>query len=219
MRDMKRGVKTEDSFQRTMERIIKLIVKHRETAIWVGVGVVIAIFAIAYFSSSKEKINPEAEMIYTQAINLLNMGRMQEAEGYFLQLTEKYSSNRPGRLANYYLGVLSYHTGRFTEALDYFEKFLSKEKKDPLLTPSAQIGAGCAAEGLKDYERARRYYERVAKNKDSHFYFLGMLSWARVNGILGNSEKARGILQELLKQNPPQDIVADAKFYIGYFNK
>ncbi len=219
MRDMKRGSKTEDAFQKTMEKIIKFVVKHRETAIWVGIGIIVAIFAIAYFSSPKEKVNPEAEMIYTQAINLLNMGRMQEAEGYFLQLMEKHGGTRPGRLAHYYLGVLNYHTGRFSEALDYFDKFLAKEKKDPLLTPSAQIGAGCAAEGLKDYERALRYYGSAAKNKNSHFYFLGMLSWARVNGILGNSDKAKAILQELLKQNPPQDIVADARFYMGYFNK
>ncbi|MEO0185696.1 MAG: tetratricopeptide repeat protein [candidate division WOR-3 bacterium] len=216
---MKRGVKTEDSFQRTMEKVIKFVVRHRETAIWVGVGVIVAVFAIAYMAFPKDTVNPEAEMTYTQAINLVNMGKLQEAEGYFLQLAEKYGNTRPGRLAYYYLGVLNYHTARFNEAIDYFDKFLSNEKKDPLLTPSAQFGAGCAAEGLKDYERALQYYERVAGNKDSHFYFLGMLSWARVNGILGNTEKAQEILKKLLEQNPPQDILSDAKFYLGYFNK
>ncbi|MGB9719879.1 MAG: tetratricopeptide repeat protein [bacterium] len=219
MRDMKRGVKTEDSFQRTMEKVIKFIVQHRETAIWIGVGIVVAVFAIAYLAFPKETVNPEAEMTYTQAINLVNMGRLQEAENYFLQLAEKYGNSRPGRLANYYLGVLNYHTARFNEAIDYFDKFLSKEKKDPLLTPSAQFGAGCAAEGLKDYERALQYYERVARNRDSHFYFLGMLAWARVNGILGNTDKAQEILKKLVEQNPPQDILSDAKFYMGYFNK
>ncbi|MGQ9664384.1 MAG: tetratricopeptide repeat protein [bacterium] len=219
MRDMKRGVKSEDSFQRTMEKLIKFVVQHRETAIWLGIGVIAGIFVIAYFSFSQEKVNPEAELIYTQAINFINMGKVQEAENYFLQLTEKYGNTRPGRVASYYLGVLNYHTAQFNEALDYFDKFLSKEKKDPLLTPSAQFGAGCAAEGLKDYERARNYYEKVAKNKASHFHYLGMLAWARTNGILGNTEKAREILQSLLTQNPPQDIVSDAKFYLGYFNK
>jgi len=219
MRDMKRGVKTEDTFQRTMEKVIKFIVQHRETAIWIGVGVILAVFAIAYFSFPKDKVNPEAEMIYTQAINFVNIGKLQDAENYFLQLTEKYGNTRPGRVAFYYLGVLSYHTNQFSEALDYFDKFLSKEKKDPLLTPSAQFGAGCSAEGLKDYERALNYYEKVAKNKDSHFYYLGMLAWARINGVLGNTEKAHEILQKLLEQNPPQDVASDAKFYIGYFNK
>lgn len=219
MRDMKRGVKTEDSFQKTMGNLIKFVVRHRDIAIWIGIGTVAAIFVIGYLLYPTEKINPEAELTYTQAINLVNMGRFQEAENYFLQLSEKYTNTRPGKVAYYYLGVISYHTARFSEALDYFDKFLSKEKKDFLLTPSAQFGAGCAAEGLKDYEQALKYYENVAKNKDSHFYYLGMLAWGRINGILGNTDKAKVILQKLLEQNPPQDITNDAKFYLGYFNR
>jgi TolA-binding protein len=171
MRDMKRGVKTEDSFQRTMEKVMKFVVQHRETAIWIGVGVVVAIFAIAYLAFPKESVNPEAEMIYTQAISLINLGRLQEAENYFVQLTEKYASTRPGKLAFYYLGVISYHTARFNEALDFFDKFLSKERKDPLLTPSAQFGAGCAAEGLKDYERALSIMRRLHRTKNQPSIF------------------------------------------------
>ncbi|MEO0162523.1 MAG: tetratricopeptide repeat protein [candidate division WOR-3 bacterium] len=219
MKDMKRGVKSEDSFQRTMERVIKFIVRHRETATWLGIGLLAAIFIIGYLLYPQEKTNPEAELLYTQAINLVSMGRLQDAENYFLQLTEKFGNTRPGRVAYYYLGVINYNTARFSEALDYFDRFLSKEKRDPLLTPSAQFGAGCAAEGLKDYERAMKYYEKVAKNKKSHFYFLGMLAWGRINGILGNPERAREILKKLLEQNPPQDITNDARFYLGYFNR
>ncbi len=216
---MKRGVKTEDSFQRTMENLIKFIVRHRDIAIWIGIGLIAAIFIIGYLIYPSERINPEAELMYTQAINFINMGKIQEAENLFLQLAEKHSNTRPGKVAYYYLGVITYNTGRFSEALDYFDKFLHKEKNDFLLTSSAQIAAGCSAEGLKDYERAVKYYEKVTHNKNSHFYYLGMLSWGRVNGILGNTQKAREILQKLLEQNPPQDITNEARFYLGYFNK
>lgn len=219
MRDMKRGVKTEDEFQTLMQKVIKYIVRHRETSIWFGVAVVLGIGLLVYFLSQGEEQKPEAELLHTQAIGLISSGRFQEAENVFLQLTEKFPNTRSGKIGFYYLAVINYHKGQFDEALNYFDKFLSKEKQDYLLAPSALFGAGCAAEGLKEYTKALDYYEKITKDKDSPFYFPAMLAYGRINGILGNYSKAREILKDLLTQNPPMDILNDAKFYIGYFNK
>jgi predicted acyltransferase (DUF342 family) len=48
---------------------------------------------------------------------------------------------------------------------------------------------------------------------------MAMLAYARVTGLLGNKEEAREMLEELLEQDPPPDIVSDARFYIGFFNE
>jgi tetratricopeptide (TPR) repeat protein len=93
------------------------------------------------------------------------------------------------------------------------------QKKDYLLGPSALFGAGCAAEALKDYPKARSYYKRIIADKKSSFYFLGMLAYGRVTGLTGNIEEAQKILKSLVEQNPPQDVAADARFYLGYFSK
>ncbi|MEO0227157.1 MAG: tetratricopeptide repeat protein [candidate division WOR-3 bacterium] len=216
---MKRGIKSEDSFQQFVERVIKYIVRHKETSIWLGIGIIGGIVFLVYFLTNTEADSPEADLLHTQAISMLSMGRVQEAENVFRELTEKYLGTRPGKIALYYLGIINYHTGRFAEALDYFNRFLGKVSNDHLLTPSAYFGAGCAAEGLKDYERAMKYYEKIARNKDSPFYFWGMLAWGRLTGLCGNPQKAIEILEELIKQNPPYDVISDAKYYIGYFNR
>lgn len=217
MRTIKRGKKTEDEFISTVEKIMRFIVRHRETSIWIGISILVAVVVIFYFLPKGEQQNPQAELLYTQSIGLLSAGRLQEAENFLLQLTQEYQNTRPGKLAFYYLGVASYHTGRFDESLNYFDEFLNLVKNDYLLTPSARYGAGCAAEGLKDYERALGYYEKIVKDKDSPFYLQAMLAYGRVNGLLGNTEKAKKIFENLLAENPPQDIDADARFYLGYF--
>ncbi len=219
MRTMKRGKKTEDEFISTAEKIMKFIVRHRETSLWIGVGVIVAVVLLFYFLPKGEQQNPEAELLYTQSVGFLSAGRLEEAENLLLQLTQNYQNTRPGKLAYYYLGVTSYHTGRFDEALNYFDKFLNLVKNDYLLTPSALYGAGCAAEGIKDYERALGYYEKIVKNKKSSFYMQAMLAYGRVNGLLGNTERAKEILENLLAEKPPHDIEADARFYLGYFNE
>ena len=219
MKQMKRGVRTEDEFQSIMQKAIKFIVRHRETSMWVGIVVLAGLIFIFYMSSHGEVQKPEAELMQTQAIGMVSQGKFQEAENVFLELTSKFGNTRPGKIANYYLGVLYYYRGQFAEALDYLDKFLSKEKNDYLLTPSALIAAGCAAEGLKDYEKALGYYEKLARDKKSPFYFQALLAYGRINGVVGNSEKAQQVFKDLIAQNPPVNITNEARFYIGYFNK
>ena len=219
MQQMKRGHYDKDEFQTIMDKIITYVVRHRETSILIAVVALIAIVLVIVLAPGRETQNPEADMLHTQAMGLVTMGRFQEAENTLLDLTSKYSNTRAGKIGYYYLGTIYYNTGRFDQALTNFEKFLSVQKKDYLLVPSARFGAACSAEGLKDYEAALSYYKKIIADKESPFYLMAMLAYARVTGLLGNKEEAREMLEDLLEQDPPPDIVSDAKFYIGFFNE
>lgn len=219
MRNIERGHEKEDEFRSLMQKVIKWIVRHRENAIWIGITVVAAVVGLIYLSSKRDTVKPEAELMYTQAMSLVTMGRLADGEQMFQQLSEKYPSTRPGTLALYYLGTISYYNGRHEEALTFFDKYLKKDGNDHLLGGSALYAAGCAAEGVNDLEKAIGYFRRAAGRKDSPFYFAGRLQSGRIEGLLGNREQARQILQDLLKEeNLPQDISTDAKFYLGFFN-
>jgi len=219
MRNIERGHEKEDEFRSLMQKAIKYIVRHRDNAIWGGITIVAVVVGLIYISSKRDTVKPEAELMYTQAMSMVTMGRMQDGEQLFQQLSEKFPSTRPGTLALYYLGTISFYNGRHQEALTFFEKYLAKDRHDYLLGGSALYAAGCAAEGVKDLEKALGFYRRITSRKDSPFYFAGQLATGRIEGLLGNREQARQILQDLLKEeNLPQDISSDAKFYIGYFN-
>jgi tetratricopeptide (TPR) repeat protein len=219
MRQIKRGHYREDEFQSTMEKVMKYAVRHKEKSILVGAGALAAIVLIILFVGRGEQSNPQADLLHTQAIGLMSAGRIQEAEGVLTDLTQKFQNTRAGKIGLYYLGVIAFHTGRFSEALDYFDKFLGETKNDYLLTPSALMGAGSAAEGLGNYEKALTYYEKLTHDKKSPMYSSGLLAYGRVKGLLGDTAKAKEILNGLLEDEPPADIAADARFYLGYFNQ
>jgi tetratricopeptide (TPR) repeat protein len=219
MRQIKRGHYKEDEFQSTMEKMMKYVVRHREKSIVIGVGFVVVVVLLVFFLSRGEPSVPEADLLHTQALGLMTTGRIQEAENVLRELVQKHQSTRSGKIGLYYLGVLTHHTGRFDESLEFFDKFLSLEKKDYLLTPSALMGAGSSAEGLKDYERALKYYEKLTRDEKSPLYIYGALAYGRVLGILGKIEQSREALTELLDKDPPTDVAADARFYLGYFKK
>jgi tetratricopeptide (TPR) repeat protein len=219
MRQIKRGHYKEDEFQNTMEKAMKYIVRHRDKSIMIGIAVVAVAVLFIMFLGRGEQSNPQADLLHTQALGFMTTGRIQEAEGVLRELTERYQNTRAGKLGLYYMGILTYHTGRFNESLEFFNKFLSVEKNDYLLSPSAMMGAGSAAEGIGDYERALRYYEQMAQDEKSPLHDLGTLNYGRVLGVLGNTDRSRAVLEELIANDPPGDIAADANFYLGYFDR
>jgi tetratricopeptide (TPR) repeat protein len=218
MRNIERGHVKEDEFQSLMQKAIKYIVKHRENAIWGVVMVIAAVVVVVYLSSRNEAVKPEAELMQTQAISLITMGRIADAQNMFTQLSEKYPSTRPGKISLYYLGVISFSGGKFAEALTFFNRYLGKDKDDFLLSGSAFYAAGCCAEGMKDYEKALVFYRKAAGNKKSPYYHQALLASGRLEGMLGNKDQAKEILRKLLELNPAQDVANDAKYYLGYFN-
>jgi len=219
MRQIKRGHYREDEFQSTMEKLMKYVVRHREKSMIIGVGALVAVILLIFFVGRGEQSNPQADLMHTQAIGLMGAGRIQEAEATLLELTQKYRNTRPGKIGLYYLGVINYHTGRFNESLQYFDKFLAAAKNDYLLAPSALMGAGSAAEGLADYERALKYYEKLTRDEKSPLQDYGVLAYGRVLGVLGETEKSKQVLEELLEKEPSSDVAADARFYLGYFSQ
>jgi len=219
MKQIKRGHYKEDEFQSTMEKLMKYVVRHKEKSLIIGVGALVAVILIIFFIGRGEQSNPQADLLHTQVLGLMSAGRIQEAEATMLELTQKYQNTRPGKIGLYYMGVITYHTGRFSESLEFFDKFLAVAKDDYLLGPSALMGAGNAAEGLRDYERALKYYEKLMRNEKSPLHDYGVLAYGRVLGVLGETEKSKEILEELLEKEPPADVAADAQFYLGYFNQ
>ena len=47
----------------------------------------------------------------------------------------------------------------------------------------------------------------------------GVLAYGRVLGVLGETEKSKEILEELLEKEPSREVAADARFYLGYFGQ
>lgn len=219
MKQIKRGHYKEDEFQSTVEKVMKYVVRHKEKSIIIAVGAVAAVILIIFFFARGEDSNPQADLLHTQALGLMSAGKVEEAETYLRQLTDDYPNTRPGKIGFYYMGVIAFHSGRFEEALGLFDKFLAKEKKDPLLRPSALMGAGAAAEGIKDYERAAKYYEQATRFEESAVNVYSKLAYGRVLGLMGNTERSSEVLQALIDSNPPSDVAADARFYISYFSQ
>ena len=128
MRQIKRGHYKEDEFQSTMEKAMKYIVRHRDKSIMIGIAVLaVAVLLITFFGRG-EQSNPQADLLHTQALGFMTTGRIQDAEGVLRELTERHQNTRAGKVGLYYMGILTYHTGRFNESLEFFKDLLSSSR-------------------------------------------------------------------------------------------
>lgn len=213
----KRSDLKHDVFIETIGKITKVVLKQKEKAMWIGLAVLAGIVIIIFLSSRSQQESPEANLMYLEGIGLFSAGRFDQAENIFAEVSRKYPGSNPGKRAIYYLGDIYYLTKRYTEAIEQFERFLAKDKKDFLLVPSCLMGLGNSKEGLRDYEGALRAYEKIIqKHPKSPLYVQALLASGRTRGAMGDYEGAKKDLQAVLKNPAAGQLAEDARFYLGY---
>ena len=83
----------------------------------------------------------------------------------FLKLASDYSSTKAGNLATLYAGLCYAQRGEWKEAVQYLEKFSSKN--DAMISPAAQGALGNAYANLKQFDKAVSALKKAASMADS----------------------------------------------------
>ncbi len=192
----------EDRFQLFVERVITAYYKDRQK-FWIGAGVAVAVIIGAILllqNRSGGGVNPQAEVMFTQALGIYSTGDMTQAEAAMKEVAGRFGRDFVGAKARYYLGNIYYSQGKYGEAKQEFGRFLSRVKKDPLLSPAAQFGIGNCEEQLGNSQAAARAYEAVAKRwPKSPLAFDAWMAAARVYRNAGSYAQAQQIYERLLK--------------------
>lgn len=86
--------------------------------------------------------------------------KVSEGQPGFVQIAEDYSGTDAGNIANYYAGIALLNTKKYKEAIDYLEKFSSK---DMFLSALATGAIGDAFSELNQPKEALEYYTKASK--------------------------------------------------------
>jgi len=152
-------------------------------AITYGGGAILAIVAIFSFykfywlPGQQKEANNEAFFAQTyfekdSFLVALNGGlNVQTADGPktmmgFKDIAENYGDTKTGELANYYAGICLLRTGKFSEAIEYLEKF---DGHDEMLAPVAIGAIGDANMELNNVDEAIKFYLKAAEKSTNSF--------------------------------------------------
>ncbi|HAH54336.1 MAG TPA: hypothetical protein DCM02_03385, partial [Flavobacterium sp.] len=84
----------------------------------------------------------------------------------FIKIANEYSGTDAGNLANYYAGVAYLQTGKYTEAIDYLEKFKSE---DVVLNAMAKGAIGDAYSQKNQPKEALENYVKAAESDKNNY--------------------------------------------------
>lgn len=130
-----------------------------------------------------------------------------------IEIINKWGDTKPGQVAALYAGNALMLQGKYTEAIDYFNKALNSKSNVVLESANGGIGAsqeymGNTAEALKSYEKASTVASTpLSKNKYQYFT-------AKCCEKLGGAEdkqKAEKLFREIISENKSKEFVDLAK--------
>jgi len=155
----------------------------RNQKIIIGVVVAIALLTVGYLVYQKFVAAPKEEeaanemFIAQQNFDKATQGvasdslyklSLNGSEGKFgfIKIANEYSGTDAGNLANYYAGVAYLQTGKYTEAIDYLEKFKSENE---VLNAMAKGAIGDAYSQKNQPKEALENYVKAAESDKNNY--------------------------------------------------
>ena len=107
-----------------------------------------------HFQEATDSQDPKAsDSLYALSL------KVSEGQPGFVQVAEDYSGTDAGNMANYYAGIALLNTKKYKEAIEYLEKFSSK---DMFLSALAKGAIGDAFSQLNQPKEALEYYVKAS---------------------------------------------------------
>jgi tetratricopeptide (TPR) repeat protein len=131
----------------------------------------------------------------------------------FLDIINDYSITRTAKVAKYYAGISYLRIGKYEDALDYLNKF---KTKDILLAPVIEGAKGDACLELGQQEKALSHYKKAIELNDNELTApIFMMKAGSVYETLDDPQKALEIYNKLKEKYPNTSEGATVDKYIA----
>ncbi len=118
----------------------------------------------------------------------------------FLQIIDDYGITKAANLSNYYAGISFMKLGQFEDAIEYLQKFKSKDK---MVAPIATGAIGDAYVELGETRKGLDHYLKAAALSDNNFTSpMYLMKAGLVYENLGDNKKALDIYEQIRKDYP-----------------
>lgn len=192
----------EDTFIATTLKSWEYVREH-ERPFFIGLIAIVCIVAVSGWAAySKKQTRAKVSSQFADALTSFRTGDLTTAEELF-GLIAKEHGGEEGVYAGYFIGKCRLESGKYLDAVQAFDTYLSKSGSHPYFHDAAMEGKAVALENEHRYEEAASTYLELAKKiKTNTFMEKSYLRQAAENYRVGNqTQKAIEVLGTLLEKS------------------
>lgn len=192
------------------------VLHNKNRVVGIGLSAILLVVIGVGLTSYRSAKAHDAETVLSRSLVYLNSEDPEAGIGLLEELANERSGTAAGKRAVYYLAQVMFEAGRFSEAKELFERYLSHRSDDRLLTASAAKGvADCLAELGQVNEAGMAYLDAAKEFPDTPLtadclYMAGLaLSDAT------DRHGAKEALEKLIQNYPEYMRIGDARVLLG----
>ncbi len=207
----KREIK-EDKLVTTYFQARKYWEEHSKTLLKIIVGVLAVLVLATFWFTSKKKAEYSASYELGVALMSSMQGDPEVVAQRLQEVADRYSGTTAGNEALLFIAQTKRMAGNIEEALQEYEQYIRKGKKDAYLYPAAWAGKAACLEDLGRYEEAAQAYRKAAEANPRLFAVPGYyLDAARCYELTGNIEQAKALCELVVSRFPESTFKAEAE--------
>jgi TolA-binding protein len=205
----------QDTLITTLVKAENLFVKYKKQLSY-GLTALVVLIIVAFIYSNNRKADAEKA-----AIELSKITQQYQMEQYEIaingipeknimglrKIVDNYGGSESGQQAKLYLADCYYATGKYDDALKYFEEYSGDL---PELKAAALSGAASCYEIKNDYKKAAEFFEKAGnKYAATPSAASNLVNAARNYGLTGDSERAKMLLKKVKTEYPQSQEARD----------
>jgi tetratricopeptide (TPR) repeat protein len=181
-------------------------------------GAVALVLALNYFIDSQEQAKREAAALLGDMLMAEQTGQLSEAIRLGENLVQAFAGTPAAAqgviaLANHYYGQ-----GRYAEARQLYEKYLSDYGEVEVLSQAAHNGLAACLEAQGQFAEAARAYEAAAQRQPGTVEAaLAQMEAARCYALAGDRQRQKVLLEQISRDFAPYPIAARAREEMDMF--
>jgi tetratricopeptide (TPR) repeat protein len=190
------------------------IVEHHLPKVLIGlVAVVVVILVSVVVVRARRATERDAGAALASATQTLNSGLVEQAEAQMNEVVAGFPGTRSAGAATCYLGTIYYREGRYDEALQQFEQYLSRYGGAGNLRQVALEGKASVHEQLREFPEAAQVYQDLARDARAvpSAFSRFMLSAMRCYRSAGDWQNAELAATQVIDADPESNFAAEAR--------